>query len=153
MNNSFFINLLLIGLMNFIVLSSSYAEVKPNNTVADDVLTQPELEQCNKRTQHLAQQASQLKDKFNHLQAQKETLTLLEKDRNQAYKTIDFHNPTSVNNYNKINSELNQLSPSYALEAKTFNEAVKQYKADINQLRSECNHKSYYKENNHTIRM
>ncbi len=138
MKNGIYRTLFIVCFINFLGVSSSFAEVS-----SDGILTQSELSQCNEREQKLSQTAHQLKEHLKKLQTMKNKMTQLEHERAQEYADIDFQSQASVDEYNQTNNQLNQLSKEYTTEAKTLNASVKQYQADIKKLTADCDDKRY----------
>ncbi|MCP3852010.1 MAG: hypothetical protein GY694_17500 [Gammaproteobacteria bacterium] len=138
MNNKLIKYFIIIGLIALASSSLCFAEAH-----SDKILTQPELSQCNEREHQLEQTAGHLKEHTKQLQKMKNKISQLESKRNQKYSGIDLHNKISVDGYNTVNSELNQLSQHYTVEVRKLNQAVRQYKADTKQLKSDCDNKHY----------
>jgi len=146
-NNAGFNFLYFACLLNLLVISSSYAEVKSDSQVSDAILTESELSQCHDRTKLLAQTADQLKERSKQLKTLQNNISKLEQDRKQGYTEVDFHSRISVDKYNQFNKQIKQLSQQYTQDAQRFNTAVKQYNADIDHHVAECDDKQYYKKN------
>ena len=109
-------------------------------------MTQSELAQCQDNTKSLAQTAQQLKERSDQLMTEKINISELEFNRAQMYSDIDFHSHASVDKYNLINKQLKQLSQRYTENTESYNNAVNQYKADVEQHLLECDDKRYYEQ-------
>jgi len=147
-NNAGFNFLYFACLLNLLVISSSYAEVKSGSQLSNAILTESELSQCHDRTKLLAQTAEQLKERLKQLKTLQNNISKLEQDREQGYQEVDFHSQISVDKYNQINKQIKQLSQEYTQDAEHFNKAVKQYNADIDHHVAECDDKKYFKKTN-----
>ena len=137
-----FIFILSACLFNLVVISSSYADVQPDSTTP---LNPDELSLCMEDEKSLNLRAEQLKEQFSQLTIRKNKISQLDQSRNEEYADIDFHNELSVNEYNQLNNELNQLSKNYTADTETFNNAVRQYKAGSVQLMNKCDNKKFHK--------
>ena len=145
MNRKFYLSLSFACLINILSISSIHAEVKSSAPIADTIITQAELLQCNEKSKALAQTAEQLNEELNRLTTLKNNMSQFEQDRKQLFTGIDFHDPASVDKYNQINTQIKQLSQAYNDDVKQYNSAIKQYNIDINRLKNECDNKQYYK--------
>jgi len=137
-----FIFILSACLFNLVVISSSYADVQPDLIT---LLNSDELSLCMEDEKSLNLRAEELKEQFSQLTIMKNKISQLEQSRNEEYAAIDFHNELSVNKYNQLNNELNQLSKNYTADAEAFNNTVTQYKADAVQLMNKCDNKKFHK--------
>ena len=138
MNRHILSLLFFFGLTALLTLSPAYAE-------QSEVLSPEELAQCLQRESNLEAIAEQLNTRSAEVQMLNDKLQQLEQQRNREYADIDFHNEASVNAYNQLNQQIKQASELYLNEAEEFNRAVRQYKADVVELESECDQKKYYK--------
>jgi DNA repair ATPase RecN len=144
MNNKIFTSIIFIFLTSLFSVTLSHAETTSTNQNSSEILTQSELSQCSERSKHLVQTATQLKGHASQLKSQKDEMNQLAQDRSKEYADLDFQSPASVDEYNQVNKRLNHLTQTYSPDVKIFNEAVKQYKIDISQLKNDCNNKHYY---------
>ena len=69
----------------------------------------------------------------------------MEFDRTQLYPEIDFHSQADVDKYNRLNTQIKQLYQTYTADSENYNNAVKQYKVDMEQHLNKCDDKRYYK--------
>ncbi|MCK5649042.1 MAG: hypothetical protein KAI22_09195 [Gammaproteobacteria bacterium] len=146
MNKKNHMRLSFICLVNFLVISSSYAEVKSDAQIAEEILTQSELFECQNNTKSLAQAAQQLKERSEQLMTEKINISELEFNREQMYSGIDFHSQASVDKYNHLNNQIKRLSQTYTADSESYNNAVKQYKTDVERHLLECDNKRYYEQ-------
>lgn len=145
MNKKLYLNLSFTCLIYIMGISSIHAEAKSSAPVSDTIITQAELAQCNEKSKALTQTAEQLNEELNRLTTLKNNINQIDQDRKQMSAGIDFHDPVSVDKYNQINTQIKQLSQTYSNDIEKYNSAVKQYKIDINRLKTECDNKQYYK--------
>jgi outer membrane murein-binding lipoprotein Lpp len=138
--NSFRLFFLSFSLLLSISSSHAQTQDKPQNTAS--ILTQGELEQCLQRTNELTQRSIQLKEQSTQLQTLTDKVEKLELKREDI--AVDFHSQQSVDGYNLLNNEIEELRQQYNDNAQDFNQQVKQYKMDTERLKSECDNKKYY---------
>lgn len=139
------IGLSFICLLNLLLISSSFAEVKSDSQTSNEILTQTELNQCEDETKSLAQIAKQLNERSSQFEVHKKDISQLENDRRQMSSVLDLHSKVSVDKYNQINKQIKHLTQLYITDTESFNDAVRQYKADIEKHKIECDDKQYYK--------
>lgn len=134
------INSLSVSIVCLLLISTGHAAEEP-----EDLITQAQLSQCRDRTSDLADTQKQLNERFTQFKTQKETISRLENDRDAMYSTIDFHQQLSVDNYNQLNEQIEDLAQTYRMDTEHFNNAVRQYKVDIEAHTLKCDAKHYYK--------
>ncbi|WP_198265252.1 hypothetical protein [sulfur-oxidizing endosymbiont of Gigantopelta aegis] len=142
LHNKNLFRLMMITISLFLSIASSHAQTQDKAQNSANILTQDELAQCLQRSSELAQRSVQLKKQATELQALVDKIEQMELKREDI--PVDFHSQQSVNDYNQLNSDIEEFEQQYQNKAQTFNQQVKQYKKDAEQLKNECDNKKYY---------
>ncbi len=135
--------LIFSSLIVFIFMSPNCFAATINSNNATVPLTLEEYQQCLERTERFNQQSKQLQDEREQIDAMERQIETARQQRDDFRQKLDLHNSQSVNQYNRLNGELNDQLSEFELRVKAFNQAVKDSRQQAELLKQECEGRPY----------